>query len=175
MGVTERDRQLIAALQRGLPLVPCPYAAVGETIGMTESEVLRRLRRLQANGVIRRLGVIVRHHELGYRANAMMVWAVPEQQVDAYGAAIADESGVTLCYRRKPAPPQWPYNLYCMIHGQDRHQVLARRDALVRRHALTAFPHRVLFSGRRFKQRGAWYMPRETHSGNTMEGADGCR
>jgi siroheme decarboxylase len=159
MDLSERDRRLIAALQRGLPLVQRPYAALGEAVGMEESEVLQRLARLRETGVIRRFGVIVRHHELGYRANAMMVWAVPEAEVDALGAAIAGEAQVTLCYRRHPAPPRWPYTLYCMIHGRDRESVLARRDQLAARYGLNRWPHRVLFSGRRFKQRGAWYLP----------------
>lgn len=169
MDVTEKDRRLIAELQRGLPLVRRPYAALGAAVGMAESEVLRRLGRLKETGVIRRFGVIVRHHELGYQANAMMVWAVPEGQVDSLGQEIAGEPDVTLCYRRHAAPPRWPYNLYCMIHGRDREAVLARGRQLAASHHLDRWPHRVLFSGRRFKQRGAWYMPGPTNSNGRGE------
>ncbi len=158
MDVSERDRRLIGALQAGLPLVRRPYAVIGEAVDMSESEVLRRIAALRDAGVIRRFGVIVRHHELGYRANAMMVWAVPEHQVDSLGERVAESPQVTLCYRRRPAPPQWPYNLYCMVHGRDRETVLAVRDELVARHGLEGMEHRVLFSGRRFKQRGARYL-----------------
>ncbi len=157
--VTERDKELIGALQKGLPLVRRPYAALGERVGMGEQEVLRRLADLRAKGVIRRHGVIVRHHELGYRANAMSVWAIPDERIDDLGEQLAGEPGVTLCYRRRTAPPAWPYNLYCMIHGQDREAVLARRRELAEKYGLDQWAHRVLFSGRRFKQRGAWYRP----------------
>lgn len=173
MDICERDQRLIRALQGGLPLVRRPYAALGKAVGMAESEVLRRIARLKEAGVIRRFGVIVRHHELGYRANAMMVWALPEDQVDALGERLAGEAPVTLCYRRRPAPPRWPYNLYCMVHGQDRDAVLAVRDALVARHGLAEYPHRVLFSGRRFKQRGARYLPAETGQASSGEAGHG--
>ncbi|MCC5857760.1 MAG: AsnC family transcriptional regulator [Ectothiorhodospiraceae bacterium] len=173
MDICERDRRLIGALQDGLPLVRRPYASLGEAVGMAESEVIRRIARLKEAGIIRRFGVIVRHHELGYRANAMMVWALPEDQVDTLGQRLAREAPVTLCYRRLPAPPRWPYNLYCMIHGQSREAVLAARDALVARHGLERYPHRVLFSSRRFKQRGARYLPgapRPTWNGEADHG-----
>jgi siroheme decarboxylase len=162
MAISEVDQQLIAALQRGLPLVSRPYAALGEPLGMSEQDVLTRLAKLRDDGVVLRLGVIVRHHELGYRANAMMVWAIPEERVDDVGHSVAQEAGVTLCYRRHPAPPRWPYNLYCMIHGRDRDTVLAHRDRIVAQQGLDVFPHAVLFSGRRFKQRGARYLPEHT-------------
>lgn len=156
MDVSERDRELLAAVQKGLPLVARPYAELGRPIGMGEQEVIDRLSALKRAGIIRRHGVIVRHHELGYRSNAMSVWALPEDQVDRIGRQVAKELGVTLCYRRRNCA-EWPYNLYCMIHGRDRSEVLARRDSLAGKFELDQWPHAVLFSGRRFKQRGAWY------------------
>ncbi|ROR29522.1 AsnC family transcriptional regulator [Inmirania thermothiophila] len=152
-----RDRALLGAIQDGLPLVARPYRAVGERLGMDESEVILRLARLLRSGVIRRLGLVVRHHELGYRANAMVVWDVPDEEVDAAGARLAAEPAVHLCYRRR-RHPRWPYNLYCMVHGRDREAVLAEIEAVTRRAGLAGRPRRVLFSRRRFKQRGARYV-----------------
>ena len=88
MGLSITDLRLLTAIQDGLPLDPRPYARVAEQAGLSEDEVITRLGRLAGEGVIRRFGVIVRHHELGYRANAMVVWDVPDgQSADDCGPA----------------------------------------------------------------------------------------
>jgi siroheme decarboxylase len=159
MELNERDRRLIAAIQDGLPLAPRPYAAIGEKIGIGEAEVIAGLRRLIDDGVIKRFGVIVRHRELGYRANAMVVWDVPDALVADAGRVLAALPFVTLCYRRPRRPPAWPYNLFCMIHGRDRGTVETLVDQASATAALEDLPRAVLFSRRRFKQRGARYAP----------------
>jgi DNA-binding Lrp family transcriptional regulator len=151
------DRALVAAVARGLPLVVRPYAALGAELGIEEGEVLERLRCLLSTGVIKRLGVVVRHHELGYRANAMVVWDVPDDRVAAAGARLGTQGCVTLCYRRPRRPPVWPYNLFCMIHGRDRSVVLTQVEEATAIAGLQGLPRAVLFSRRRFKQRGARY------------------
>lgn len=151
------ERRLIAAIQDGLPLQPRPYARIGTQVGLSESAVIRHLRSLIDKGAVRRLGVIVRHHELGYRANAMAVWEVPEGQVRAAGQRLARLPFVTLCYQRPRRPPDWPYNLFCMIHGRDRNSVAALIEEATEEAGLTGLRHAVLFSRRRFKQRGARY------------------
>lgn len=157
MTVTDADRALLAAVAEGLPLVPWPFAAVGEALGLGEAEVIAGLRRLAADGVISRLGVIVRHHELGWTANAMTVWDVPDGQVAMAGSRLQTLPYVTLCYRRPRRPPAWHYNLFCMIHGRDRRTVLAQVEAATAAAGLDGVPRDVLFSRRRFKQRGARY------------------
>jgi len=152
---------LIAAIQDGLPLVPRPYQAIAERIGCSEGEVIERLQDMLDSGVIKRLGVVVRHHELGYRANAMVVWDVPDERVEDLGLQLGDQDCVTLCYQRPRRLPDWRYNLFCMVHGHDRAEVLACIDRMAAALDIEAIPHEVLFSGRRFKQRGAYYrMPR---------------
>lgn len=157
MTLDAADRRLLAAIEDGLPLIPQPYVAIGAAIGLSEDEVVERLHRLQDSGTIKRLGLVVRHHELGYRANAMVVWDVADDRADAVGAALARIEFVTLCYRRPRRPPEWPYNLFCMIHGRDRDQVLQQIEALRSIEGLAGAPSAVLFSRRRFKQRGALY------------------
>ena len=152
-----RDRALLAAMAEGLPLVPRPYAALGAEIGLSEAEVLERLRVLLADGVISRMGVVVRHHELGWRANAMTVWDVPDARVSEAGGRLSELPFITLCYRRPRRPPAWPYNLFCMIHGRDRATVLDQIEEASRTADLGDLPRDVLFSLRRFKQRGARY------------------
>jgi DNA-binding Lrp family transcriptional regulator len=157
MVLTEQDYRLIAEIQGGLPLSSHPYAEVGERIGMAEDEVISRIDAMQENGIIKRLGVVVRHHELGYTANAMVVWDVPDERLDEVGEKLGNLDCITLCYQRPRRLPDWPYNLFCMIHGQERERVLAYIGDLVETQRLDDIPHKVLFSGRRFKQRGARY------------------
>jgi DNA-binding Lrp family transcriptional regulator len=149
------DRRLIAAVEYGLPFISRPYAALAARAGSEERAVIGRLAAWQADGLIRRFGVIVRHHELGYRANAMAVWDVPDALAPDLGRALAASDGVTLAYRRARRPPQWPYNLYCMVHGVDRERVAGQLAALGGELGLDRFPHAVLFSRTRFKQTGA--------------------
>ena len=157
MVLNEQDRRLIAEIQGGLPLTNRPYAAVGERIGLIEQEVIERIAFLQDSGVIKRLGVVVRHHELGYTANAMVVWDVPDERLDEIGAKLGAQECVTLCYQRPRRLPDWPYNLFSMIHGKERERVSAYIASLVEEEGLQNIPRKVLFSGRRFKQRGARY------------------
>jgi siroheme decarboxylase len=157
MELSTVDRRLLAALEGGLPLVSQPYALIGARIGLPETLVIERLRALLEAGVIKRLGLVVRHHEIGYRANAMTVWDVPDEAVDRVGKALAAAPDVTLCYRRPRRLPAWPYNLFAMVHGRERRAVLDRIDGLRAEHGLAEVPHAVLFSTRRFKQRGARY------------------
>jgi DNA-binding Lrp family transcriptional regulator len=151
------EQKLIAALQPGLELVSQPFAAVAEKAELSEDMALAMLQDLLASGIVKRFGVVVRHQELGYAANAMCVWDVPDTEVSAIGAKLAAEPAVTLCYRRARAAPDWPYNLFCMIHGRARDEVERDINAIKARLALSAFPHAVLFSTKRFKQCGARY------------------
>ncbi len=156
------DRSLLTALQPGLPLVSRPYQALADAAGLSERRVIDKLRGWLEHGLVKRLGVIVRHRELGYRANAMVVWDIPDTGVSAVGRLLAAESGVNLCYRRPRRLPDWPYNLFCMMHGRERDEVLARIDTLCAEHRLQNYPHAALFSSRCFRQRGAWYLPAVT-------------
>lgn len=147
----------IQVVQDGLPLVERPYREIGDRLGWSEQAVIETLQGMIDAGIIKRLGVVVRHHELGYRANAMVVWNVPDDQVDALGQQLGRQDCVTLCYQRPRRLPDWPYNLFCMVHGRDRDDVLACIGRMAEGLGLEAVPHTVLFSGRRFKQRGARY------------------
>lgn len=161
MELSPQDRALIAALADGLPLVPRPYDALAARAGLTTAEVMERLPRLTEQGVIRRLGVVVRHHELGYRANAMVVWAVPDDEVTEIGRRLGACPEVTLCYRRPARPPDWPYTLFTMVHGRDRATVAAAVAALAAREGVGHYRREMLFSLRRFKQCGARYGVRQ--------------
>ncbi len=151
------DRQLLASIQHGLPLISKPYAAVAEQLGLSETEVLIRLNNLSTTSLIKRFGVIVKHRRLGYQANAMVVWNIPDAQVDDIGQQMSAAACVNLCYRRPRQGELWPYNLYCMIHGKSREIVLQQLDSLIESCQLQAFSYEILFSKRCFKQCGAHY------------------
>lgn len=152
---TTDDRKILAALENGLPLEARPYHSIGKKLGMDELLVIDRLSALIDDGIISRFGLIVRHRELGYTANAMVVWDVPGEHVDVLGETFASRPFVTLCYRRPRRLPNWPYNLFCMIHGRERETVLGQIDELKAVAGVVERPPAVLFSRRRFKQRGA--------------------
>ncbi len=156
-GGEARDRALIRAIQNGLPLTRRPYARIGLELGMSEAEVIERIRRLQAAGAIKRFGVVVNHRALGFRANGMVVWDIPDDRVDAAARRLADMDCVTLCYRRPRRPPRWNYNLFTMVHGRDERTVRERIERMAREADLEDVPREVLFSRRCFKQRGARY------------------
>ena len=149
------DRRLLQKLTTGLPLCPRPYAEIGASLGLDETAVIERVRALIGGGIIARLGVIVRHRALGWRANAMVVWDLPSDRIDAAGPVLAAHPGVTLCYERTPVPGVWPYRLYCMIHARSRAEAQATLAAATELPELKGVRHAVLFSSTCFKQTGA--------------------
>ncbi len=148
------ELRLLTALQPGLELVPQPFAQLARQAGVDEAFVLARIDAWLAGGIVKRFGIVVRHHELGYRANAMVVFNVPDDKVGEVGRRLAHEEGVTLCYRRNRSLPDWPYNLFCMVHGRSREDV---EPVVARLCRVAGYGCEVLFSTRRFKQQGAHY------------------
>lgn len=128
MALSEFDRALIAATQGGLPLVPRPYEAVGATLGVSGEQVRERLGQMLDEGLIRRIGAVPNHYRLGYTANGMTVWDVDDALVDELGDRVGALPGVSHCYRRPRHLPDWPYNLFAMVHGRSRAEV--ERQAL---------------------------------------------
>ena len=151
------ERSVVKATVHGLPLVPAPYKAVAKNLGINEAQVISLLQRMLADGRIRRIGAVIRHRRLGYEANAMVVWDVPDPLVRVLGAKVARDSSITLCYLRARALPEWSYNLYCMLHGRSRDRVLFDLKRISAGHGLGRFPRRVLFSRQCFAQRAANY------------------
>jgi DNA-binding Lrp family transcriptional regulator len=128
MALADFDRSLIAATQSGLPLVPRPFEAVGAMLGVSGEVVRERFAALLASGLIRRIGAVPNHYRLGYVANGMTVWDVPDDRVDALGALVGALPCVSHCYRRPRELPHWPYNLFAMLHGRSRAEVERQRE-----------------------------------------------
>lgn len=150
----ELDRRLIIATQAGLPLVPRPYDALAEGLGVSAEEVMARLGAMLERGIIRRIGAVPNHYAIGWTANGMTVWDVADDCVDELGARVGDLACVTHCYRRPRALPQWPYNLFAMVHGASRDEVREQAEQI--RHLLGAACRAsdVLFSTRILKKTG---------------------
>ncbi len=151
------EKSLIDVISQGLPLTGRPYAVIARQLCCSENQVLEVLQRLVQRGDIKRFGVVVRHRKLGYRANGMVVWNIPDEQVSELGSCIGQYDFVTLCYQRPRRLPAWPYNLFSMVHGHDRTEVIKQVDMIVEQCGLQNIEYNILFSGRCFKQRGAHY------------------
>lgn len=152
------ERQLISVLQQGLPLTSHPYEMIAREINSTEDEVINYIKLMQEKGDIKRFGLVVRHRKLGYKENAMVVWDISEEYVDSLGQCFGQFDFVTLSYRRPRQLPDWPYNLFCMIHGQDRTDVINNLQLMIKSCEVQHVKHELLFSTRCFKQRGAIYI-----------------
>ena len=148
------ERRLIVETQAGLPLVPRPFAALAEKLGVEEAEVLARFQNLQDRGAIRRIAAVPNHYRMGYVANGMSVWVVGAEDMDAAGGALAALDWVTHCYSRPARLPDWPYTLFAMVHGKTREDVLARVKAMAQILGDKASAHDVLFSTRILKKTG---------------------
>jgi DNA-binding Lrp family transcriptional regulator len=152
--IDEVDRRLILATQAGLPLVPRPYHALAEQLGITAEEAMRRLRAMLESGVIRRIGAVPNHYALGYTANGMSVWDVADERVDELGVAVGALEFVTHCYRRPRRLPHWPYNLFAMIHGRSRAEVEAKAKQIEAILGDSCRDCDVLYSSRILKKSG---------------------
>ncbi|MDH3286866.1 MAG: AsnC family transcriptional regulator [Betaproteobacteria bacterium] len=148
------DRRIVVATQAGLPLVPCPYDAVAEQVGVSAEEVMSRIRKMLAAGAIRRIGVVPNHYALGYRSNGMSVWDVPDDQADELGRRIGALPFVTHCYLRVRHLPDWPYNLFAMVHGRSRADVEAKVQEIAALAGDADCGHEVLYSTRILKKTG---------------------
>jgi siroheme decarboxylase len=167
--VNDTESDLLEAIQSGFPLTARPFQDIGHAIGLSESEVIATLKDLNERGVIKRMGVIVRHRELGFKANAMVVWNVPDDLVSQKGKLIGEMDFVNLCYLRRRSLPRWPYNLYCMIHGRQRSEVLKNIAKLESHCGMEDIAKDILFSQRRFKQHGARYFSSKPTQSQTIK------
>ena len=119
------------------------------------AQALTRIRTLAEARILTRVGVIVRHRALGWRENAMVVWRLPEHAIEAAGTALSQIPGVTLCYQRRTVPGLWNWPLFCMIHARSRPEAMMVLETARALPELRGIPHRILFSTRCFRQRGA--------------------
>ena len=152
MIMDESDVRLLKTVQDGLELTKRPYQALGEKMGISEDEVIHRLRALVEEGVIRRFAAAIGHRALGIVANAMIVWKVPERDVERIGQIMASFEDVTHCYERT-TEPEWPYNLYAMVHSRSREECVRMASEIAR--ATGVEDYKILFSEAEYKKTSA--------------------
>jgi DNA-binding Lrp family transcriptional regulator len=154
MTIDSIDRRILSATAGGLPMSVTPYASVARSLDMTEAEVLERIARMQAGGIIRRIAIAPNHYALGVRANGMSVWDVDDSQVDLLGKKVGRLPFVTHCYRRPRALPDWRFNLFAMIHGADRDEVEDKRREIAALLGDACAASDILYSTRILKKSG---------------------
>lgn len=148
------DRRIILATQVGLPMSPRPYHAIADQLGIDAAEVMQRMQRMLNLGIIRRIGAVPNHYALGYRANGMTVWDVADDHIDELGARVGRVDFVTHCYRRPRHLPDWPYNLFAMVHGKTREEVEAKARVIAELLGEASRGCDILYSARILKKTG---------------------
>ena len=148
------DREIIRRLAGGLPLTARPYDVVAHDMRIAPEVVRARIAAMLRDGRIRRIGAVPNHYALGWRANGMTVWDVDDARVDELGASVGALPDVTHCYRRSRRLPQWRYNLFAMVHGRDRAEVVKKVAGIARVLGDAARAHDILYSTRILKKTG---------------------
>ena len=152
--LSELDQQIVLATQAGLPLDPQPYHRIAEQLGVDAKLVQQRIKQMLADGRIRRIAAIPNHYKLGFVANGMSVWNVPDEQVDKLGEIVGKLDYVSHCYRRPRFLPEWPYNLFAMVHGKNREEVNLQVAKIASLLGDADQGHDILFSRRILKKTG---------------------
>lgn len=152
--IDETDRRIIAATQGGLPLVSQPYHAVADELGLDAPTVMTRLQRMLDLGVIRRIGLVPNHYALGITANGMSVWDIDDEHLASMGTTVGALAFVSHCYHRPRRLPDWPYNLFAMVHGRNRTEVENKVAAIATLLGTSQRGHEVLYSTRILKKTG---------------------
>jgi DNA-binding Lrp family transcriptional regulator len=148
------DRSIIEATQAGIPLTPAPYKAIAEQICTSPERVMERMRDMLDSGVIRRIGIIPNHFALGWKFNGMTVWDVADEHIDELGTRVGNLDFVTHCYRRPRFMPEWPYNLFAMIHAKSRDEADQKIGQIATLLGAHCRGHSTLFSTRILKKTG---------------------
>jgi DNA-binding Lrp family transcriptional regulator len=147
--LSAEDIAAIRSLQEDMPLVGRPYAAMAEREGLSEAALFERAAIMRERGQMRRVAAVLYHRKAGFRANGMAVWRVPPEEVERVGAQMAQFASVSHCYQR-PIYPDWPYNVFSMIHARSTEECQTVVEALARETGVS--DHITLYSSTEFKK-----------------------
>ncbi|MDO8673709.1 MAG: Lrp/AsnC family transcriptional regulator [Dehalococcoidia bacterium] len=143
------DPSLVRELQKDIEIVERPFSAVAAALGMSEEDLLMAARHLEAAGVMRRFAAVLRHRQAGFSANGMGAWVVPEETIEEVGPIMASFPQVTHCYQR-PSYPDWPYNMFTMIHARSRPECEAIAAEIADKTGIGEY--RILYSTKEYKK-----------------------
>lgn len=146
---TEQDKEFVRELQKDLDIIDRPFLSIANKLGITEDALFQKMKYYEEIGVMRRFAAILRHREVGFVANGMIVWNVPEARIDQVGAKLGAYPQVSHCYQR-PTYPDWPYNVFSMIHCKSEAE--AKEMAKTIQNQIGVNDYRILFSSREFKK-----------------------
>lgn len=152
--IDNTDREIIRITQQGLPLVREPYQAIAAQLGISTQQLIERMQAMTDNGIIRRSGVVPNHYKLGFTANGMSVWNVPEEKITEIGMTIGALDFVSHCYQRPRFLPEWPYNLFAMVHGRSKDEVRDKVEIIANMLGDNNRGHSILFSTKILKKTG---------------------
>jgi len=167
--MSDLDRRLIRVLQRDLPAIDRPFDALAREAGVSTDELLAAIKRFADLKRMRRFSAVLRHRELGFDANAMGVWVVPPAQQDAFGQLAAGFAEVSHCYLR-PTYPDWPYNLFTMIHTRQREAGMQVMAAISRATGIRQYA--VLYSTQEYKKVRVKYFEDDIPAWEVSNGVD---
>lgn len=153
--LTDTERGVINTLQRDLPLAPRPFAELAAGLDMDEEEFVLTCRSLLAQGIMRRFSASLDHHKVGFAANAMACWAVPEERVEEIGQKLAARKEVSHAYERR-TNPLWRHNVFAMIHGRTRDECQRVAEGAAAETGLDDFM--LLYSTREMKKQRVKYL-----------------
>lgn len=158
---TEKDKEFIRKLQKDLDIVDRPFLNVAKKLGMTEEQIFDKLKHYEQIGVMRRFAAILRHRDVGFIANGMIVWKVPEERITEVGGKLGAFPQVSHCYQR-PVYPDWPYNVFSMIHCKSEDEAKEMAQTIQRQ--INVDDYRILFSAREFKKTRVEYFVEQNFS-----------
>ena len=147
--VDDLDERLVRELQENLPPGENPWQALAVKLGISEDEVVARLKGLKASGKLKRVGAVLRHQNSGFAANAMAVFLPPPGTTDELGEKLAASPMVSHCYERIPCG-EWIYTLYAMIHGRTEEEITSFVSAFAAENAVEKYD--ILFSREELKK-----------------------
>jgi len=146
---TTRDRAFVRELQEDIEIVPQPFAGVAQRLGVSQEEVVVWLQQAKAVGWLRRFAAILRQRQAGYVANGMAVWRVPEDSIERAATVATSLPQVSHCYQRLTYP-DWPYNLFTMIHAKSKENCQAVARKISRETGVSDYV--ILFSTKEYKK-----------------------
>ncbi len=146
----ETGQAVLRAAQKGIPIVKEPFEGIAKEAGISQDEVIERLKKLIKGGVIKRLGISINQRKVGIEANAVVAWKVPQEQVESVGNMLAAYKEITHCYERVTMPGKWEHNLFTVIHGYTRESVEEFAESLSKVAGIRDYL--VLFSNEQFKR-----------------------
>jgi siroheme decarboxylase len=155
--LTRREIEVVRVLQRDLPIEPRPFRVWEQKFGITQEELFAHAQSFLERGIMRRFSAVLRHRNAGFSANAMGVWVVPEERLEEVGTIIAGFAAVSHCYQRPTYPPEWPYNLFSMVHGKTAADCDAVLDSIAEQTGVSGYVK--LYSTKEYKKVRVKYFP----------------